>query len=132
VASTSHPGGSSGAAGRRPFKLTLLVVLPALVAFVAQAAGCSAKACDERSNGADQDRCYHDALLALPPARIGQVREEGQKIVDPVVRSAAIHTWVVTNIGKVPMGEASSLCDLLDGVEATTCHRRVEAAHLRR
>jgi hypothetical protein len=104
-----------------------------LALFFGAALACHrANVCEDMKEGLPRDQCFHDRILGTPPAEYAKIRPTALLIHDNIVRSAAIHSWVLANAGKFPRDDAVALCDLLQQPESDTCKKRLLAAHLQR
>ncbi len=82
---------------------------------------------------ADQpDVCRQDVLLAVPPTATAEVVAAAEAIADPVLRGAALFTWIDAHRGRVPVESAETVCAVLEGRVQHVCERRISAAHLNR
>lgn len=88
--------------------------------------------CLSKREGMDRDACLHDAVLASPASALTTVIGKAQQIQDPVVRGAAVFTWVNTHNRELDPKAAAPLCALLEGRERASCSRKLSAVHLRR
>ena len=88
--------------------------------------------CSARPQGLERDRCLHDRALALPAAQSADVLVLVKQIEDPIVRGAAVYTWVGQNNRDVSQRDGQALCELLDGREKVTCVRKLSSVHLLR
>lgn len=88
--------------------------------------------CTDVAPGMDQDACLHDQVLATPAAELDRALVLLGQIGDPVIRSAAIFTWVSQNNRDLTPERGMSMCRLLDGRERNTCERKLQSVHLRR
>lgn len=110
----------------RSCALTFLLLSSILVC------ACKEKSCESMKPGLDRDHCLHDRLLTISASEWQKVRPTAEQIQDSIVRSAAIHGWVLANSGKCPREEALALCAMLQEPESNTCSKRLLAAHLNR
>jgi hypothetical protein len=83
-------------------------------------------------SGLEHDRCVADELTALTPDQLDLVRAKTSAIQDPIVRGAALDTWLKAHAKALPTQDAQGLCQLLEGPAAAACNKRVHAAHLNR
>lgn len=88
--------------------------------------------CANEAPGLEQDACLHDQVLATPAAQLDVALVLLGRINDPVIRSAAIFTWVSTNNRELTPERGMSMCRLLEGRERNTCERKLQSVHLRR
>lgn len=97
------------------------------------AVGCGGgPSCEREAAGMDRDLCLHDRVLALPGAEAARALELAGRIEDPVVRGAAVFTWVIQNNREIEPRSGQALCALLTGQERETCTRKLSQVHLRR
>jgi len=75
--------------------------------------------------------CAFEHLEASPPATARTAALEIAKLNDPVVRSAAVRTWLAT-ARSTPPADAEALCGLLGETEHRLCTRRANSPHLHR
>lgn len=95
--------------------------------------GCGAgEPCARYAEGMDRDACLHDQVLASPPAEVASVISLARRIDDPVVRGAAVFSWVNTHNRELDPKAAEPLCLLLEGRERASCSRKLSSVHLRR
>ena len=80
----------------------------------------------------DRDACLHDRVLSSPASALSSVITTAQQIDDPVVRGAAVFTWVNTHNRELDPKAAEPLCALLEGRERASCSRKLSSVHLRR
>lgn len=88
--------------------------------------------CAGLAPGMDRDACNHDRLLASGPEALDQVIQIAATIDDPVMRGAAVFTWVNTHNRELDPKAAEPLCALLEGRERASCSRKLSSVHLRR
>ena len=88
--------------------------------------------CTGISDTMKRDGCYHDRIVALPSSEIDTVISEGQKMVDPMIRGAAIAEWIKTHNNEINQQKGQELCALLDGRDRSYCMRRLSSPHLKR
>ena len=88
--------------------------------------------CASEAPGMDLDACLHDQVLATPATALDVALVLLGRIEDPVIRSAAIFTWVSQNNRDLTPERGMSMCRLLDGRERNTCERKLQSVHLRR
>lgn len=88
--------------------------------------------CASLEAGLARDTCNHDAVLAIPADQLDRALTTVSKIEDPVVRGAAVFTWVSQNNRELNPQRGMSMCRLLDGRERVTCERKLSSVHLRR
>ena len=81
-------------------------------------------------SGEDDARARYEAAATAPDATT--LDAALTKIADPVVRDAAILTWVAAHRDDVPADTARALCGRVAATDAPACLRRVDAAHLGR
>lgn len=79
-----------------------------------------------------RDSCYHDQIVVLPANQIADVITTGQKMVDPMIRGAAIAEWIRLHNNEINQQKGQELCALLDGRDRSYCMRRLSSPHLRR
>lgn len=96
------------------------------------ALGCGDAVCEDEAPGMDRDICLHDRLLEVPAAEAREAIALGRQIQDPVVRGAAVFTWISTHNREADPKVAQELCGLLEGRERSTCGRKLSQVHLRR
>lgn len=80
---------------------------------------------------AGDDVCAFERFKESPPATARSAATEIAKLDDPVVRSAAVRTWLAT-ARSTPPADAEALCGLLGASEHRLCTRRVNSPHLHR
>lgn len=85
--------------------------------------------CDLYQEGLDRDTCLHDQILATDDLNL--VTSLARQIGDPIVRSAAVYTWVAAHNRELSPTSGGPLCDLLDSRERQTCQRKLTLQHLR-
>ena len=88
-------------------------------------------ACDAQT-GMERDRCVHDEILATPGSQPDEVKRRAGLIVDPMIRGAAVSSWVAANANALPREKGQELCDLLEGRDRSYCQRRLSSPHLQR
>ncbi len=104
-----------------------------MLAIVLLLVGCGGgERCEREAPGMDRDLCLHDRILALPGAEHEQAYGLAQQIQDPVVRGAAIFSWVINHNREIEPRAGQALCGLLMGQERETCTRKLSQVHLRR
>ncbi len=97
------------------------------------ALGCAGGApCDRYAKGMDRDACLHDRVLASTPGELSAVIALAEQIEDPVMRGAAVFTWVNNHNRELDPKAAEPLCALLEGRERASCSRKLSSVHLRR
>jgi hypothetical protein len=101
-------------------------VAPPLVATALLFAHACAPSC---ARGGDA-RAHYEAAVAAPDAPAFEAALA--HLDDPVVRDAAILTWVAAHRDDVPVATAHALCGRVSPPDVNTCLRRVDAAHLGR
>ncbi len=79
-----------------------------------------------------KDSCYHDQIVAMPANQIETVITTGQKMVDPMIRGAAVAEWIRLHNNEINQQKGQELCALLDGRDRSYCMRRLSSPHLRR
>jgi hypothetical protein len=79
-----------------------------------------------------RDDCYRQQIVALPPAEIDQIIQLGNKMVDPMIRGAAVAEWIKDHNNEINQQKGQELCALLDGRDRSYCMRRLSSPHLRR
>ncbi len=115
---------------RPPMKLVLVGGLGA--AALAGCGGAAAPGCADLPAGLERDRCYHEQIDAMPAERAAEVRAIAERIADPIVRGAAVSSWVANHGAEVERAQGEALCALLDGRDRSYCQRRLSSPHLRR
>lgn len=117
--------------GRSVLVLAQVSLLSALV--LGSGAGCGAGAtCERLAPGMDRDLCLHDRIMALPGEQHADALALARQIQDPVVRGAAVFTWVIQHNREIDPKAGQALCGLLMGQERETCTRKLSQVHLRR
>jgi hypothetical protein len=91
---------------------------------VEAAVGCDAK------TGMERDRCLHDEIAAVPGSQPDEVLKKARLIRDPMIRGAAVSTWVAAHVSELPQDKGQELCDLLEGRDKSYCQRRLSSPHL--
>ena len=81
-------------------------------------------------SGEDVSRARYEAAATAPDARA--LETALTHLEDPVVRDAAILTWIAAHRDDVPPETARALCARVSPTDAPACLRRVDAAHLGR
>ena len=79
-----------------------------------------------------RDDCYRQKIVNLPPAEIDQIIQLGNKMVDPMIRGAAVAEWIKDHNNEINQQKGQELCALLDGRDRSYCMRRLSSPHLRR
>ena len=93
---------------------------------------CQPPTCEEMAQGMERDQCFHDRIATLPAAQVSGVIDAAGQINDPMVRGAAVSSWVEVNVGKIPQAEGHKLCSFLEGRDQSYCERRLSSPHLQR
>lgn len=93
---------------------------------VAGAQGCDAK------TGMERDRCLHDEIGAVPGSQPDVVVQKAGLIQDPMIRGAAVSSWVAEHANELPQEKGQQLCNLLEGRDRSYCQRRLSSPHLQR
>jgi hypothetical protein len=88
--------------------------------------------CDTMTDLAKKDSCYHDNLVKMPVSDIDAVIATGQKMVDPMIRGAAVAQWIKLHNNEINQQKGQELCALLDGRDRSYCMRRLSSPHLKR
>ena len=74
------------------------------------AIGCGAGPdCERAAPGMERDLCLHDRVLALPGAEQARALALAGQIQDPVVRGAAVFTWVIEHNREIEPREGQAL-----------------------
>lgn len=95
--------------------------------------GCGGGAsCEREAPGMDRDICLHDRVLALPGAEHAEATRLVGQIQDPLIRGAAVFTWVISHNREIDVKSGLALCGQLSGQERETCTRKLSQVHLRR
>ena len=84
------------------------------------------------ATGLARDQCLHDELLALPASQPDAVITKAGEISDPMVKHAAVSTWIKAHNNEVPMAKGRELCALLEGRDRGSCERDLSSPHLKR
>lgn len=108
-----------------PASLVLVLLHGACALPAAQPADCAALPA-----GRERDVCWQAEIGAVPPEAADTVPALVAEIEDPVVRDAAVLTWLDDNRDRVSPRQGEALCRLLHATRAQSCLRRLQAAHL--
>lgn len=90
------------------------------------------KSCAGLDPGSERDLCYFDAIKILDPSALNTVVAEAQQMDDPMVRGAAVSSWVTAHNNQIALKDGQALCDLLVDRDYRYCTQQLTAAHLRR
>lgn len=82
--------------------------------------------------GLDKDRCLAGEIKALTGQQGDLVLQKAQQIGDPMVKGAAVSSWIADHAAEVPRQTGESLCNVLDGRDRGYCQRRLTSPHLQR
>lgn len=93
---------------------------------------CSPNECDDLPAGLERDTCRFEKIQTLAPAQVVRVGELAAQIQDPVIRSAAVDTWLRDHRGALEDRDGVALCELLEPAAYGRCRRWFSAAHLQR
>ncbi len=93
---------------------------------------CQASTCEEMSTGMGRDQCFHDRIAATPPGGAASVVDSAAQIQDPMVRGAAVLSWVKVNGSSVSSSDGQKLCAFLEGRDQSYCQRVLSSPHLQR
>ena len=88
--------------------------------------------CSSLSDIMEKDTCYHNQIVSTPASGIETVIQLGGKMIDPMVRGAAVAEWIKQNNNQINQQKGQELCALLDGRDRSYCMRRLSSPHLRR
>lgn len=89
-------------------------------------------ACAAMQPGRQRDECWRDQVELLPVDQAGRLPELVQPIADPVIRDAAVLSWLEQHGQAISPDQAEATCDLLDESRAHMCRRRLQSAHLQK
>ena len=93
---------------------------------------CQPSTCEEMSAGMDRDQCFHDRIASTPPGQAAAVVESAAQIQDPMVRGAAVLSWVKSHVSSVSASDGQKLCAFLEGRDQSYCQRILSSPHLQR
>ena len=79
-----------------------------------------------------KDQCLHNEILTIPSTNFKQIISKAKDIQDPMIRGAAVSTWVRDHNTEITQKQGMSLCELLDGRDRGYCARRLSSPHLKR
>lgn len=88
--------------------------------------------CDSLQDTMQRDDCYRQKIVTLSPSEIDQIIALGNKMVDPMIRGAAVAEWIKDHNNEINQQKGQELCALLDGRDRSYCMRRLSSPHLRR
>ena len=88
------------------------------------------KTCAELPAGLERDQCLHREIDALPGAQLEDVLVKAGQIQDPIVRQAALYSWVEAHNNEIPRDRGQALCQMLDGRHQSHCLRLLSSPHL--
>ena len=96
--------------------------------------GCTpgARPCSALPPGLERDKCSYQELLLLDPEAAPEVLETAGDIGDPIVRDAAVTSWLSQHVDQISDEQGKQLCLLLDEEERGYCFREHYSPHLRR
>ena len=108
-----------------------MLFLNLLFALACQSQDPASIPCLERGEQSLVDTCLHDEIKLLPQS-VSDVVQRAQQISDPIIRGAAVSTWVKEHNNEINQQQGQQLCALLDGRDRSYCQRRLSSPHLRR
>lgn len=79
-----------------------------------------------------RDICYGEGIKDMPPSEIDALIANAEKMVDPMIRGAAIAEWIKNHNNEINKDKGQKLCTLLDGRDRSYCMRRLSSPHLKR
>ena len=86
--------------------------------------------CSDLSEQREQDDCLKAQILTLDASNLPAVKEKAEQISDPIIRGAAVETWIMENCNGVSLEQGRGLCELLEGRNKSYCERRLSSPHL--
>ena len=90
------------------------------------------KECSAQTETIKKDECYHNELLKFSSAELPSIISHAKKISDPLIRGAAVSSWVRDHNNEITQKQGMDLCALLDGRDRFYCMRRLSSPHLKR
>jgi hypothetical protein len=88
--------------------------------------------CESVAEGAERDACRYRAIAALSEGHALEVLRHADRIRDPIIRGAALMSWVEKHRANIPTEDGTLVCARLVPLERETCVRRLQSAHLQR
>ena len=102
------------------------------VGFLACGSAEETKECSAITETIKKDECYHNELLQFSSAELPQIISHAKQITDPLIRGAAVSSWVRDHNNEITQKQGMDLCALLDGRDRFYCMRRLSSPHLKR
>ena len=90
------------------------------------------KECSAQADTIKQDECYHNEVLSFSSTELPKLIDHAKKITDPLIRGAAVSSWVRDHNNEITQKQGMELCALLDGRDRFYCMRRLSSPHLKR
>ncbi len=94
--------------------------------------GARAQAPCDALAGAEHDQCLLDRIAVQDSAHVADVITQARQIRDPMIRGAAVSSWVAHHNTGVSPADGQTLCGLLAGRDNALCLRRLSSPHLQR
>ena len=108
--------------------------VPILLAAVALA-GCQGKkqqGCDGIEDSGEKDKCLIEEIQRMNGPQMTEVISKAKEIQDPMIRGAAVSSWVRDHNNEINQRQGKALCEILDGRDRFYCMRRLSSPHLKR
>jgi hypothetical protein len=88
--------------------------------------------CEDLPDQGERDRCIYSEIMDLGVDQVARVEARSMLIEDPIVRSAAVESWVRGHQGSLDRSQGERLCALLQPTLAGRCARWLSCSHLQR
>ena len=126
-----RPRGNAGRAlaGSRSGWTASLLLAAALLA------GCQGKkqqGCDSIEDSGEKDKCLIEEIQRMNGPQMTEVIKKAKEIQDPMIRGAAVSSWVRDHNNEINQRQGKALCEILDGRDRFYCMRRLSSPHLKR
>jgi hypothetical protein len=97
--------------------------------------GCEGKkqqGCEGIEAAVEKDQCLIGEIQKLNGPQMTEVIKKAKEIQDPMIRGAAVSSWVRDHNNEINQRQGKALCEILDGRDRFYCMRRLSSPHLKR
>lgn len=110
----------------------MVFMTAALLAWLVGCAPASADAPCDAQAGMEHDQCVLAQVTTRDAAHVSEVIALSRQIHDPMIRGAAVSSWISHHNTGVSPADGQALCGLLAGRDNALCLRRLSSPHLQR